>query len=181
MGPRSHLPCGSHRSPYSPSTTGTPPSAAQLTTSPLKRTPRSRLRRTPRGSSLRNASRKVRSHLQTSPTPRPEASNRNSSAHFDGEPTPEPERHLPKSLSLSRWWPVGIADVPSLLGKHFFSVSTAVTYGLWRAPELLCEPDAATCGEEVGPQSWVAWQRVGRCVLTQPKASDMYHPASQPV
>lgn len=102
LGPRSHLPCGPYRSHYSPSMTGTPPSAAQLTTSPLKRTLRSRLRRTLRGSCLRNASQRVRTHLQTSPTPRPEESYRNSSTHLalPGEPTPEPERRFAKEPRL---------------------------------------------------------------------------------
>jgi hypothetical protein len=96
------MPCGPHRSHYSLCTTGTPPSAAQLTTSPPKRTLRSRLRRTLRGSYLRSVSQRVRPPLQTTPTPRPEENHRNGSAHLalPGEPTLEPQRHFTKEPRL---------------------------------------------------------------------------------
>lgn len=49
---------------------------------------------------------------------------------------------------------MGIADILSLLVKHLFSVLAAVTWAVERVPESLYEPDGASCGEEVGPQSW---------------------------
>lgn len=62
---------------------------------------------------------------------------------------------LPKSLGLSSRGTMGTVDILSLLVKHLFSnLSSSDIWTVERVPESLYEPDGASCGEEMGPQSW---------------------------